>query len=254
MVTPSESGADAGTQGNANPQGSSAKPGDEQNSQGVTITRAEYDGLLKTIQRLDSEDRSKKDKAVANANKAVQDLSKRVEGLDERVKPLLERAGQFIQAGDNVDVALNKASEEFNEAQDREDMRDFLKTWRTGGTSALGGAGAINTTAIAQELGLNPNSAEFTQLAAEYGKNPVRLAVEAGKLADRMASTSTANPSTAAPESSGMNAVKQDNNAKLQSDYNKEQQAIIKSIPAGDQRIRKLAELKVSYRQKGLSV
>jgi hypothetical protein len=114
------------------------------------ITREEFNTLFKTVETLKSEDRSQKDKAVKNVNE-------RIGRLEESVNPLLERAALFMQQGDSPKVAIQKANDEFDEAETKGALRELAQAWKSGKLFSPG-------TGTAQDV-----NGEVAQVFARYG-------------------------------------------------------------------------------------
>jgi hypothetical protein len=157
----------------------------------VAITKAEWDSLQKKIKTLESEDRSKKDKAVKN-------VSEGLTRLEEKVTPLLERAAQFMQSGDSPQVAIQKANSELDEVETKQALRDLAQAFRSGKLldPSVGSVNGSNVEALKvfEELGVNPNHPEASTLFNLKGEELIK---GVAKLAIKTKSTSTVDSSEA---------------------------------------------------------
>lgn len=157
----------------------------------VAITKAEWDSLQKKIKTLESEDRSKKDKAVKN-------VSEGLSRLEEKVTPLLERAAQFMQGGDSPQIAIQKANSELDEVESKQAIRELAQAWKSGKllNPSAGNTSDNNVEAIKvfDEYGVDPNDPEAIQL---YNLRGVELVKAVSKLAVKKAKSTPTDSSEA---------------------------------------------------------
>lgn len=169
--TQESGGAQGGTP--AQPNAGASQGVSDSTSEQVTVTRAEFDSLLKVVKRLEGEERGLKDKSVNQ-------VKERINKLEESVNPLLERAAELMKDGKTPQQAIAEANSEYDDDEAMEQLRDFANFWKTsgrqllergGGNSAGNGVNAAKVfeKILGQDNLKNPLMAPF--LAKQYKDN-----------------------------------------------------------------------------------
>lgn len=237
-MTTLDSDPEVGTGGAPTPPASGPE-GDQQDSKAAYVAKAEFDALVKRLQRLESGAQSEKDRAVKRTNE-------RLDKLEGDVKPLLERAAQLIAKGSSPEDAIAQVNSEQEEELDRRAIRELVSALKSGtlpvpsaGTGQGQGAGVADVIAKAK---LDPANPQVVELVRQHGHDLTELALEAGKLAAR---EKPAPDLSAAPPMTGSGSVAVTPEA-LRAEYEKK----LKTTRGPDA----VARLKQEYRRKGLNI
>ena len=243
-MTTLDSASPQGTEGTPIPSSSDSGNG-QPSSDTVNLTKAEYDKLQKRLERLESEDRSAKDRAVKNTNK-------RIEDLETKVTPLLERAAEIIKDGKSPQDALQQAQKEQDDLEEKQLLRDFLKKNVSGKlpTESNGNATpeGVKVADVIKEYNLDGNDPEV--IAAVISKNfanETEAKLAAANIALRRLNSTPPNPA-ASTASVGTTAQQ---GGDLKGQYERRLDELQKM---GRPNPSQIADLKSEFRKKGLEV
>lgn len=179
----------AGSEGQPTPADSTGN--DKPSSETVAIPKSEWEAVQKTLQRLDNDTRSNKDRAVKRTNERMDELQTRV----DRVFAVMEQFN--ISKEDAFQVVESQDAEAEKDKMIREMYQSFK-----GGTpnSASGNApvGGGKVAEVVKEFGLDENDAEIVDVYKRYSSPD-----EQEKAVLRIAAKRSNQPSISAAPSMG---------------------------------------------------
>jgi len=164
-MTNMDSSFAAGNEGVPNPDLSEGNV--QPSSETVSVSKAEWDNVQKTLKRLEDTTRSDKDRAVKKTNE-------RLDGLESKVQETLDRVLELMQEhGISKEEAMTVVKSQDEDIETKEALREIRQALREGILPAglRGNAEPVGdrVAEVAKEFELDPNSPEVISIYRKYG-------------------------------------------------------------------------------------